>query len=63
MLYIPFVRLSERLQEGRENYLLGKLTEHFRMQEQEGKQQRYLERYDSLGVIAKSLTGTLHTEC
>ena len=49
MLYIPFVRLSERLQEGRENYLLGKLTEHFRMQEQEGKQQRYLERYDSLG--------------
>ena len=62
MLYIPFVRLSERLQEGRENYLLGKLTEHFRMQEQEGKQQRYLERYDSLGVIAKSLTGTLHTD-
>ncbi|MCB6365378.1 EAL domain-containing protein [Intestinibacillus massiliensis] len=62
LLYIPFVRLSERLQEGREDFLLQELTEHFRRHEQNAQRPRYLDRNDSLGIIAKGVVGQLRTD-
>ena len=62
LLYIPFVVLSERLQEDRESYLIGKLTEHFRNREGDSEAPHYTGRNDSLGVIAKGLAGQLCTD-
>ena len=62
LIYLPFVRLSERIQEGREDYLIRELTQQFRAQEQTGQQTRYLERNDRLGIIAKSILSRLRTD-
>ena len=62
LLYIPFVRLSERLHAEREDYLVGELTRHFRDREKDGVRPRYLGRNDSLGVMAKGLAGQLRTD-
>ncbi|SCJ44482.1 PTS system oligo-beta-mannoside-specific EIIC component [uncultured Clostridium sp.] len=62
LLYIPFVRLSERIQEGREDYLIGELTRDFCKRMENGEHMNYLERYDSLGIIAKGLASQLRAD-
>ena len=62
LIYLPFVRLSEHIQEGREDYLIHELTAHFRDQEQSGGRPRYLERNGSLGIIAKGIVSQLRTD-
>lgn len=62
LIYLPFVRLSERLQEGRASYMLSELTEHFRTAEEKGSRAPYLGRHDRLGVIAKELVGQLRSD-
>jgi len=62
LIYIPFVMLSERLKESRELYLIDELTQDFRRCQETGEQPRYLERTDSLGVIAKALAGQLRAD-
>ncbi|MDY3618828.1 PTS sugar transporter subunit IIC/EAL domain-containing protein [Agathobaculum sp.] len=62
LIYIPFVRLSERLQEDREVFLTKELTSHFQSREQRGERIYYLDRNDSLGVMAKSLMGKLRAD-
>lgn len=58
LIYMPFLRLSERLQEGREDYLVGELTKHFQEQKS-AEPPRYLDRNDSLGITAKGMIGRL----
>lgn len=62
LLYIPFVRLSERIQEGREDYLIAELTRHFTSREQDGERPHYLGRNDSLGIVAKGLVSQLRAD-
>lgn len=61
-IYIPFILLSERVQEGQDEYLIDELTKHFRDKESSGERPRYLEHNGSLGIIAKEVTGQLHTD-
>ena len=63
LIYLPFVRLSEHIQEGREDYLIHELTAHFRDLEQSGERPRYLERNGSLGIIAKGIVSQLAPTC
>lgn len=60
LLYIPFVRLSERLQVGQRAYMLGELTQDFL--QKGGEHTNYLDRHDKLGVAAKSLVGQLRAD-
>lgn len=62
LIYAPFLLLSERLQEGREDYLVGELTKHFRERQREGESSRYLDRNDSLGITAKGMAGRLRDD-
>lgn len=62
LIYIPFIRLSERIQEGREDFLITELTAHFQAQERLGARMRYLERNGSLGIIAKGIVSQLRTD-
>lgn len=62
LIYIPFIRLSERIQEGREDFLITELTEHFQAQEHLGTRLRYLDRNGSLGIIAKGIVSQLRTD-
>lgn len=62
LIYLPFVKLSERIQEGREDYLVRELTEHFRAEERSGGQPRYLERNGSLGAVAKGIVSRLRAD-
>lgn len=62
LIYLPFVRLSERLQEGRVTYLLSELTAHYRTAEKAGSLRPYLLRHDHLGVMAKSLVSQLRSD-
>ena len=61
LIYTPFLLLSERLQEGREDYLVGELTKDFKEQ-QTGEIPRYLDRNDSLGITAKGMIGQLRDD-
>lgn len=61
LLYIPFVRLSERLQVGQWAYMLGELTRDFFDNEGAGAT-NYLGRHDKLGVTAKNLAGQLRID-
>lgn len=60
LIYIPFVRLSERIQTGREDYWVEELTGHFRRQADSTAS--YLDRNDRLGVIAKGLVSQLRAD-
>ncbi len=62
LIYIPFVLLSERLQKDQEEYLIDELTEHFAGALRDGRQPCYLERNDSLGMMAKRLAGRLRAD-
>lgn len=62
LVYLPFVKLSERFKESREISLIHDLTGHFRDREQSGDRVCYLDRNDGLGVIAKAMTGQLRSD-
>lgn len=62
LIYLPFIRLSERLQEGRASYLLSELAAHYRAAEENGSLKPYLGRHDHLGVMAKSLVSQLRSD-
>ncbi|MBC8569324.1 PTS sugar transporter subunit IIC/EAL domain-containing protein [Zongyangia hominis] len=61
-VYLPFVRLSEKLQRGHESFMLAELTEHFKKDVTEGRDTDYLSRHDNLGVIAKTLVSRLRRD-
>ncbi len=62
LIYLPFVHLAERLQEGKSTYLLSELTEHFRTAEKTGSRSAYLGRHDHLGIMAKALVSQLRSD-
>lgn len=62
LIYIPFVRLAEQLQNGRTAYVLSELAEHFRTCEKEGSTPSYLGRHDQLGVMSKKLVSQLRND-
>lgn len=62
LIYIPFVLLSERIQEGQEKYLIDKLTNHFREKEMSGERPLYLERNDRLSILAGEIAGQLNLD-
>ncbi len=62
LIYLPFVRLSERIHEEGEECLVKELTQQFRAQEQTGQPAQYLGRNDRLGIIAKSILSRLRTD-
>lgn len=61
-VYIPFVILSERIQEGKEDYLVGELKADFLRREQAGERMKYLEHNGSLGIAAKGIVSQLRTD-
>ena len=60
LVYIPFVRLSEHLQEDRDRYWVEALEDRFRRGAAGGE--RYLDRNDSLGMAAKGLVSQLRSD-
>lgn len=61
-IYLPFVRMSEKLQRGHEAFMLTELADRFQNDAKEGKNTGYLSRHDNLGVIAKTLISHLRRD-
>lgn len=61
-IYIPFVRLSERIQRNRDAYMLDKLTDAFRENERLPYPVSYLTRGDDIGLVAKSMLSKLRDD-
>ena len=62
LIYIPFVRLSAKLQEKRALYMLDDLTRVFQQDEKRNLSASYLGRNDTIGVIAKALVSKLRED-
>lgn len=59
MIYLPFVKLSEKIQDKLDESRLNKLTDHFRSLSPTDPPPRYLSRNDDLGSISKELSAQL----
>lgn len=60
-IYVPFVRLSERMQQNREASAIGKLIEEFKTK-QSGQRVDFLNQHDEVGTIAKQMVSSLRAD-
>ncbi|HBU11834.1 MAG TPA: hypothetical protein DEB31_03655 [Clostridiales bacterium] len=61
-IYVPFVRLSEKIQYTREVLLVGKMTEKFAKAQNDGIKIEFLDTYDDLSVTAKGMLSRLRAD-
>ncbi|MDL2224897.1 EAL domain-containing protein [Eubacteriales bacterium OttesenSCG-928-M02] len=61
-IYLPFVRLSERMQAAQEAQRLELLTETFKQNEVAGIDDNFLDREDAIGAIAKTIINQLRAD-
>ena len=61
-VYAPFVKISDQIRKNQAKLILDELTDFYKSSQAEGKPCRLLNRHDSLGVLAKSLTAQLRME-
>ncbi len=61
-IYMPFVRISERIRQNQAKLLLTELTDVFRQDQKKGKPSRFLERNDSMGLLAKNMVAQLRLD-
>ncbi|MDL2236443.1 EAL domain-containing protein [Christensenellaceae bacterium OttesenSCG-928-K19] len=62
LIYIPFVRLSEKIQQAREILLVGKMAEKFRKSQEDGIQMKFMAKHDDISVTAKSMLLQLRSD-
>lgn len=62
LIYLPFLRLSQRLRRSREPFLLSRLTALFQQDEAANVRKNYLGRHDSVGNLAKAAAQALERD-
>lgn len=59
MIYLPFVRLSERLEKQHDAYLVEELTARFKQETAQGRPYGFFQRRDPLSVLARDMASRL----
>ncbi len=62
LIYIPFVRFSEKLQLMRETTLVNELTEIFKENMESSLPYYYLQKHDDIGMLARSMVARLRAD-
>ena len=61
-IYLPFVKLWEKIQADGSQFMVAELTKCFRNGEEDGADMNYLSRNDSVGMIAKAMAEQLRSD-
>lgn len=62
VIYIPFVQLSKRMLDTRTDFMLSEITADYQLHEHTAQKGTYLNRYDNMGSVARSMVSKMKND-